>query len=98
MEAKALTTQDLTTDHRARPMDAALDEVALRAAADPAGPPDDLPSELVTTDEPHALGPDFDTFGIAEPIRAALAAAGIKNAFPIQALTLPIALGQHDVI
>jgi superfamily II DNA/RNA helicase len=88
----------LTTDHLARPMDAALDGVALRAAADPSGPPDDLPSELVTTDAPHALGPDFDTFGIAEPIRAALAAAGITNAFPIQALTLPIALGQHDVI
>ncbi|HET9898281.1 MAG TPA: DEAD/DEAH box helicase [Streptosporangiaceae bacterium] len=40
----------------------------------------------------------FDDFGVAESICAALRAAGITKAFPIQALTLPIALGGHDVI
>ncbi|HVB43595.1 MAG TPA: DEAD/DEAH box helicase [Streptosporangiaceae bacterium] len=40
----------------------------------------------------------FEKFGIAEPICAALTAAGITRAFPIQALTLPIALAGHDVI
>jgi superfamily II DNA/RNA helicase len=40
----------------------------------------------------------FDTFGLAEPICAALRAVGITHAFPIQALTLPIALDGHDVI
>ncbi len=40
----------------------------------------------------------FRDFGIAEPICAALEAEGITAAFPIQALTLPIALDGHDVI
>jgi superfamily II DNA/RNA helicase len=40
----------------------------------------------------------FEQFGVAEPICAALEAAGITRAFPIQALTLPIALDEHDVI
>lgn len=106
MEAKALTTQDLTTDRTANPTDVALDAVALSVAdgdggqqgQDGTGLPDDVPSELVTTDAPAAIGPAFDQFGVAEPICAALSAAGITSAFPIQALTLPIALGQHDVI
>ena len=59
---------------------------------------DDIPAELVTVATSTAIGPAFDQFGIAEPICAALTAAGITNAFPIQALTLPIALEQHDVI
>jgi superfamily II DNA/RNA helicase len=108
MEAKALTTQDLTTDLTANPTNVPLDAVALSVAAGPAGLqdtdsqdaglPGDVPSELVTTDPPDAVGPAFDQFGVAEPICAALAAAGITSAFPIQALTLPIALDQHDVI
>jgi superfamily II DNA/RNA helicase len=40
----------------------------------------------------------FDEFGIAAPICAALSAAGITVPFPIQALTMPIALDGHDVI
>ena len=40
----------------------------------------------------------FRDFGIAEPICAALEARGITTAFPIQALTLPIALDGHDLI
>ncbi len=40
----------------------------------------------------------FEEFGVAEPIAAALRAAGITHAFPIQALTLPIALDGHDII
>ncbi|HEX9066482.1 MAG TPA: DEAD/DEAH box helicase [Streptosporangiaceae bacterium] len=58
-------------------------EVAEKVAASPAGQP---------------VPPGFDEFGIAEPICAALAAAGITKAFPIQALTLPVALDKHDVI
>jgi superfamily II DNA/RNA helicase len=47
----------------------------------------------------HApAGPLFSHLGIAEPLCAALATAGITAAFPIQALTLPIALGGRDVI
>lgn len=40
----------------------------------------------------------FRDFGIAEPICAALEAVGITTAFPIQALTLPVALDGHDLI
>jgi superfamily II DNA/RNA helicase len=89
METKALTTQDLTTTNPLEDIDRA-----------------DLEPELVlTTDVADQAGPDgdsqvnrFDQFAIAEPIRAALHAAGITHAFPIQALTLPIALDGHDVI
>ncbi|MDR2984479.1 MAG: DEAD/DEAH box helicase [Nocardiopsaceae bacterium] len=84
----------------------ALESVALTAAADPGGArgaepredPDGIPGELVTSATSEASGPAFDQFGIAESIHTALAAAGITRAFPIQALTLPIALEQHDVI
>jgi superfamily II DNA/RNA helicase len=40
----------------------------------------------------------FRDFGVAEPICAALEAEGITTAFPIQALTLEIALEGHDLI
>jgi superfamily II DNA/RNA helicase len=60
------------------------------------------------TGEPEAVEPEaaqlqasektFRDFGIAEPICAALEAVGIATAFPIQALTLPIALDRHDLI
>ncbi len=60
-------------------------------------------SEIVLDDEPaggadsaHAI--PFREFGISDTICAALEAAGIYTTFPIQALTLPIALGGHDII
>jgi superfamily II DNA/RNA helicase len=40
----------------------------------------------------------FRDLRVAEPICAALDAAGITTAFPIQALALPIALDGHDLI
>jgi len=43
-------------------------------------------------------GPLFADLGVAGPICESLAAQGISAAFPIQALTLPIALTGHDVI
>jgi superfamily II DNA/RNA helicase len=95
MEAKALTTQDLTTENMTTslelttsdpsanlPFSAVSEEVSVIEVADTQLPP-------VQT---------FDEFGIAEPICAALRAAGISKPFPIQALTLPIALDGHDVI
>jgi superfamily II DNA/RNA helicase len=69
--------------------------------------PHDLVSDLtppaltMSVDTLAATRPDapaFEQLGVAEPIRAALAAVGITMAFPIQALTLPIALDHHDVI
>ena len=42
--------------------------------------------------------PDFAELGVAGPIVASLAAAGITHPFPIQALTLPVALSGADII
>jgi superfamily II DNA/RNA helicase len=73
-----------------------------------------MEAEALTTHTPNATGDQeaveagagdvpgndktFRDFGIAEPICAALEAEGITHAFPIQALTLPIALDGHDLI
>jgi superfamily II DNA/RNA helicase len=62
------------------------------------GVPDEIPDEIIASATAAAQSMTFDQFGVAEPICAALEAAGITRAFPIQALTLPIALGEHDVI
>jgi superfamily II DNA/RNA helicase len=64
---------------------------------------DDGQAELPLTEEPLVTaeplaGKTFRDFGVAEPICAALEAEGITTAFPIQALTLPIALDGHDLI
>ncbi len=40
----------------------------------------------------------FIDFGVSEPIANALADKGILHPFPIQALTLPVALRRHDII
>jgi superfamily II DNA/RNA helicase len=48
--------------------------------------------------EAHDGEKTFRDFGVAEPICAALEAVGITATFPIQALTLPIALDGNDVI
>ena len=47
-------------------------------------------------DETHAI--PFRDFDISEAISSGLEAAGIFTTFPIQALTLPIALGGQDII
>jgi superfamily II DNA/RNA helicase len=49
-------------------------------------------------EQPEITGITFTDLGVAEPICAALEAAGIVTAFPIQALALPIALDGHDLI
>ncbi|WP_420114855.1 DEAD/DEAH box helicase [Pseudactinotalea sp.] len=49
--------------------------------------------------DPHAEVPaTFADFGVSEPIVRALTDVGITHPFPIQALTLPVALGGHDII
>ena len=40
----------------------------------------------------------FVDYGVREDIAAALAEKGITTPFPIQALTLPVALDGHDII
>src|SRR5579884_335583 len=64
----------------------------LRPAARPAHPlraHDDIRS-------PHSL-PTFETLGVSADLASALAAAGITEPFPIQALTIPDALAGRDL-
>ncbi len=63
-------------------------------------------ADLGTPDLPDAPGagiapepePTFADFKVHPDIVAALAEAGIITPFPIQAMTLPVALGGHDII
>jgi superfamily II DNA/RNA helicase len=58
------------------------------------GEGDGTPSE----DLGRALAVSFRDLGVAEVICESLEAAGIVTAFPIQALTLPLAFGGNDII
>ena len=92
MEAEALTTQDLTTH------DPATHDPA-GSGAEAATITDLATGTEVTVDaESRAGGTPFTRFGVADEICDALTDAGIVTAFPIQELTLPVALAGHDVI
>ena len=54
--------------------------------------------EDAKTPTPAIPEPTFADFGVHADIVAALAKHGIVHPFPIQAMTLPIALGGHDII
>jgi len=56
------------------------------------------PLTTYTTDGNTADAVPFSDFGINEAICSGLAAAGIVTTFPIQALTLPLALRGQDII
>ncbi|MEV8039157.1 DEAD/DEAH box helicase [Arthrobacter sp. NPDC080082] len=58
------------------------------------------PEETISSDEaPHALPEKtFADFNVRADIVESLADAGITHPFPIQAMTLPVALGGHDII
>src|SRR5580693_3423559 len=81
--------QSATEDRPAMP-DTTTDHLADSPVTELAAP------DLVA--EPAAVGMTFRDLGVAEKICEALDAAGITRAFPIQALTLPIALGGQDLI
>jgi superfamily II DNA/RNA helicase len=46
----------------------------------------------------HAANTSFADFGVRPEIVEALADAGITHPFPIQAMTLPVAMSGHDII
>jgi len=50
------------------------------------------------TTAPAAATPTFADFDVHHDIVASLAEAGIVHPFPIQAMTLPVALAGHDII
>ncbi|WJH23323.1 DEAD/DEAH box helicase [Pseudarthrobacter defluvii] len=58
------------------------------------------PEETIISDEtPHEIAEkSFADYNVREDIVESLADAGITHPFPIQAMTLPVALGGHDII
>ena len=109
MEAEALTTQKSTMqsvpdEEHAMPDttttsaqtiqadSAAAETLEVSAVIDEADLADEAVADAARGDK------TFRDFGVSEPFCAALEAAGITHAFPIQALTLPIALDGHDLI
>jgi superfamily II DNA/RNA helicase len=58
----------------------------------------DLQPEASSDRQPEMSTKTFRDLGVAEPICAALEAAGMTTAFPIQALAVPIALDGQDLI
>lgn len=56
------------------------------------------PQSVETVAAPEAPKPTFADFGVHPDIVAALDDAGITHPFPIQAMTLPVALDGHDII
>ena len=60
-----------------------------------AGAPDAAEPDQPTVEAPL---PTFADFDVRPEIVDALAAVGIIHPFPIQAMTLPVALGGHDII
>src|SRR6202166_716852 len=57
---------------------------------------DEAPAGLPAPGQPHAV--PFRDLGVDEVICAALDDAGIYTTFPIQALTLPLAIDGQDII
>ncbi len=99
-EAASSGTQNL--DHAAETA-----SLPTAPAAEPtieAGSPEEQHTEPQNTEpqntEPQhpELQPTFADLGVEAPIADALAAAGIVHPFPIQAMTLPVALARHDII
>lgn len=69
---------------------------------DPSPTDSSLPADTPLPDAPAAeappVAPTFAELGASPEIVASLAAAGIERAFPIQAMTLPLALEGRDLI
>lgn len=77
----------------ATPSAATADAVVVDAPAEVAAVIEDATQSLE-----KAPNPTFADFGILEEIVRALDEAGITHPFPIQAMTLPVALSRHDII
>jgi superfamily II DNA/RNA helicase len=60
--------------------------------------PADIDERALLDAEPTITGPTFADLGVQAPIVAALEGVGITRPFPIQTMTLPVALSGHDVI
>ncbi len=88
---QTVASSDVTPDS---PTDETLDQH--RTAADAV--PTEVPTGSRRAASVQAVDASFADFDVRPEIVAALAAAGITQPFPIQAMTLPVALSGHDII
>ncbi len=89
---------DLTTPHT--PADASVGETETAAQAAQRTAADAVPTRQHSRTHPgvQAVDAAFADYDIRPEIVEALALAGIARPFPIQAMTLPVALAGHDII
>ena len=80
----AAQLNDTTHSHDTTDTDAAIDAGAVET--------------LTTEDVEVSPEKTFADYGVEAPIVEALNRAGITHPFPIQAMTLPVALSGHDII
>jgi len=101
-----LTTQTFNGDGTQTPTRSAGSVTALSVTAEPGAEPgsdvgpagDSTPVDDGASANGEALAVPFRDLGISEAICSGLEAAGIFTTFPIQALTLPLALRGQDII
>jgi superfamily II DNA/RNA helicase len=98
-----MEAEDLTTDTWGMPTapedERSMPETFSNTQLHPEAHDNQIPPEADDSQaQPEAGTKTFRDLGVAEPICAALEAAGMTAAFPIQALALPIALDGQDLI
>jgi superfamily II DNA/RNA helicase len=113
MEAEVLTTDTwgmpvAPEDERSMPDTFSSNQFRPEVLDHPVQPEAEVPVQAQANDqaqpeadgqaEPEVGTKTFRDLGVAEPICAALEAAGMTTAFPIQALAVPIALDGQDLI
>ncbi|OKL49792.1 DNA helicase [Boudabousia liubingyangii] len=94
-----MTLEQNSSDAQSQDATQASGIVDLEAVDMPA-PVEEVKADITDEDAPlvDLDKKTFEDFGIRSDIAQALAKQGITHPFPIQALTLPVALSKHDII
>ena len=80
------------------PSDYSAGVVRLGSIKAPSTQEDETTPDITNSGKETYEAKSFADFGVSDPIVDALEERGITHPFPIQALTLPVALDRHDII
>lgn len=80
------------------PSDYSAGVVRLGSITAPSTQEDETTPDITNSGNETYEAKSFADFGVSDPIVDALEERGITHPFPIQALTLPVALDRHDII
>ncbi len=80
------------------PSDYSAGVVRLGSIKAPSTQEDETTPDITNSGNETYEAKSFADFGVSDPIVDALEERGITHPFPIQALTLPVALDRHDII